>query len=186
MEKEIIRKLRNKDSRSLDYIINIYSKKVYFLVSKIIGFYGKEEIEECMSDVFLNIWNSIDDFNEERSSFSNFVLMKAKYTALDYKRKIERKEQKIKELELKDEVVYNTYNIENIVLDKESNQDIINIINSFKEPDKTYFYLRYFLYYKIDDISKKYDVTRSVVENRLYRCRLQLKEILERRENNEG
>lgn len=46
MDKKIIKKIRKKDPKGLDYLINMYGKKVYFLVNKIIGYYGKEELSK--------------------------------------------------------------------------------------------------------------------------------------------
>ena len=175
MEKRIIKRILKKDPKGLDYIMNTYMKKVYFLVDKIIGFYGKEEVEECVSDVFLAIWEDINQYDESKGSFSSFVFMKTKYKALDYKRKLENKSEKYNILE---ETVPDNMSTEDIVLDKENSLEIINIINSFKEPDKTYFYLRYFMYYKIEEIAIKHKTTRASVENRLYRCRLKIKEYM--------
>ena len=177
MEKRMIKKIKRKDPKGLDYIINAYSSRVYFLVNKIIGFYGKEEVEECVSDVFYNVWESINEFDEKRGDFSKFIYMKTKYLALDYKRRLE----KSKLHNNLEKEISNGISIEHIVLDRESSEEIVKVINSFKEPDKTYFYLKYFMYYKIDDIANKYKTTRASVENRLYRCRLKIKEMLERR-----
>ena len=183
MEKRMIKKIRKKDTKGLDYIINTYSKKVYFLVNKIIGLYGKEEVEECVSDVFFAVWNDIEQYDEKRGEFSSFIFMKTKYKAMDYKRKLDKKQLVVEELQ---EDISNTMTTEEVVLNKESNSEIIKIINNFKEPDKTYFHLRYFMYYKIEDIAEKYKTTRSSVENRLYRCRLKIKEVLEGGKINEG
>ena len=138
MEKRMIKRILKKDPKGLDYIMNTYMKKVYFLVDKIIGFYGKEEVEECVSDVFLAIWEDINQYDESKGSFGSFVFMKTKYKALDYKRKLENKSEKYNVLE---ETVPDNMSTEDIVLDKENSLEIINIINSFKEPDKTYFIL---------------------------------------------
>ena len=61
---------------------------------------------------------------------------------------------------------------------KEKLKDIANFIKKFKEPDKTYFYLKYFMNMEGKDIAKKYDTTLSSVENRLYRCRQALKNMI--------
>lgn len=182
MERKFVNKIRKKDPKGLDYIINTYSKKVYFLVYKIIGQYGKEEVEECVSDVFYKIWNSIEEFDEKRGSFSSFIFIKAKYLALDYKRKLEKN--KTINIDIEDKIT-NAQTTECLILDKENSEEIINIINKFKEPDKTYFHYRYFMYYKIDEIADKFSTTRSSIENRLYRCRLIIKEHLEGRYKNE-
>ena len=178
MESKMIKKIRKKDTKGLDYIINTYSKKLYFLVNKIIGNFGKEEVEECVSDVFFLVWERIEEFDENRGSFSSFIFIKTKYLALDYKRKLEKKQ--LYNIELNDNI-YSNKPAEYEVLDKENIKEIIKIIKNFKEPDKTYFYHRYFMYYKIDEIVEKFETTRASVENRLYRCRLIIKEFLEER-----
>ena len=124
MEKRMIKRILKKDPKGLDYIMNTYMKKVYFLVDKIIGFYGKEEVEECVSDVFLAIWEDINQYDESKGSFSSFVFMKTKYKALDYKRKLENKSEKYNILE---ETVPDNMSTEDIVLDKE------NVVHSHRE-----------------------------------------------------
>ena len=69
--------------------------------------------------------------------------------------------------------------IVNDIKDKEKLKDIANFINNLKEPDKTYFYLKYFINMESKEIAKKYNTTLSSVENRLYRCRLALKKIID-------
>jgi len=69
---------------------------------------------------------------------------------------------------------------ENYVIDKFEKQKIIQEIKKFKEPNKSYFYLRYFMNYEIKDIAKMFNITASAVENRLYRSRLKLKKILKK------
>ena len=125
MEKKMIKRIRKKDTKGLDYIINVYSKKVYFLVNKIIGIYGKEEVEECVSDVFFAIWNDIEQYDEKRGEFSSFIFMKTKYKALDYKRKLDKKHLSVEVLQ---ECISNTATTEDIVMDKEYNSEIIKII----------------------------------------------------------
>ena len=66
-----------------------------------------------------------------------------------------------------------------VFVKKEKLKDIANFINNFKEPDKTYFYLKYFINMESKEIAKKYNTTLSSVENRLYRCRLALKKFID-------
>ncbi|MGL6104819.1 sigma-70 family RNA polymerase sigma factor [Romboutsia sp.] len=183
MERRMIKKIRKKDTKGLDYIIETYNKKVYLLVYKIIGNFGKEEVEECVSDVFYKVWENIEEFDEKKGNFSTFIFIKAKYLALDYKRRLEKKE--LSKVDLQENLTTKE-STEHIILDKENSEEIINIIKNFKEPDKTYFYHRYFMYYKIDEIAEKFKTSRASVENRLYRCRIIIKEFLEGRSNYEG
>ena len=88
--------------------------------------------------------------------------------------------EKIKEdrlLKINENIAYES--AEKEVIKKEKLKDIANFINNLKEPDKTYFYLKYFINMESKEIAKKYNTTLSSVENRLYRCRLALKKIID-------
>ena len=87
-------------------------------------------------------------YDNKKGKFETFVFIKAKYIALDYKRKIIKKKEyeKIKEdrlLKINENIAYES--AEKEVIKKEKLKDIANFINNFKEPDKTYFYLKYFI-----------------------------------------
>ena len=168
MENKIIKLIKKKDHRGIDYIVDLYSDKISYIVNSILnGYSNKEDIEECISDVFISVYNDIHTYDNKKGKFETFVFIKAKYIALDYKRKIIKKKEyeKIKE--------------DRLLKIKEKLKDIANFINNLKEPDKTYFYLKYFINMESKEIAKKYNTTLSSVENRLYRCRLALKKIID-------
>ena len=75
---------------ALRYIIDEYTPLVRFIVKKYIA--REEVIEECISDVFFNVWKNIDQFDYKRSSFKNWLAAISRYRAIDYCRKISREE----------------------------------------------------------------------------------------------
>ncbi|MGL5692436.1 MAG: sigma-70 family RNA polymerase sigma factor [Peptostreptococcaceae bacterium] len=179
MDNKIVKLIKNKDEKGLDLLINSYIDNIHYISSSIIGSYGKkEDIQECVSDILLDIWNNINQFEDSRGTFKTFILIKSKYKALDYKRKLVKKNERLKEEHIEDInnlKIDNSFECTNEVLD-----EVIEIIKKFKEPDKTYFYLRYFRDYDLSSIAKMFDDTKSGVENRLYRSRLKIKNILGR------
>lgn len=183
MENKIIKLIKKKEHRGIDYIVDLYSDKISYIVNSILnGYSNKEDIEECISDVFISVYNDIHTYDNKKGKFETFVFIKAKYIALDYKWKIIKKKEyeKIKEdrlLKINENIAYES--VEKEVIKKEKLKDIANFINNFKEPDKTYFYLKYFINMESKEIAKKYNTTLSSVENRLYRCRLALKKIID-------
>ena len=131
------------------------------------GYSNKEDIEECISDVFISVYNDIHTYDNKKGKFETFAFIEAKY-------------EKIKEdrlLKINENIAYES--AEKEVIKKEKLKDIANFINNLKEPDKTYFYLKYFINMESKEIAKKYNTTLSSVENRLYRCRLALKKIID-------
>ena len=162
MENKIIKLIKKKDHRGIDYIVDLYSDKISYIVNSILnGYSNKEDIEECISDVFISVYNDIHTYDNKKGKFETFVFIKAKYIALDYKRKIIKKKEyeKIKEdrlLKINENIAYES--AEKEVIKKEKLKDIANFINNFKEPDKTYFYLKYFINMESKEIAKKYNL----------------------------
>ena len=66
-DKRLILKLKQGDSKALNIIIEKYSSYVYTVIRNIIGYYMTEEdIEEVVSDSFVNLWNNSDKLSEDR------------------------------------------------------------------------------------------------------------------------
>ncbi|MDD4193214.1 MAG: sigma-70 family RNA polymerase sigma factor, partial [Mangrovibacterium sp.] len=53
-ELDLVRKLRDGDSAAFDLLFEQYSSKLYYFVNKYLN--QKEESEEIVQDVFLNLW----------------------------------------------------------------------------------------------------------------------------------
>lgn len=178
MEEELVIKLKARDESAIDILYDKYFNRVYYYVKRILGEYGaKEDIEECVSDVFLALWKEINKFNDKRGSFDTFINVKTRTTALNLRRKLEKNAQRQVSNCIEDVGIpeISSVSVEKWVFDKIGEADILQVINSFKEPDRTYFHLRYFMNYDIKEIVKAFNTTVSSVDNRLYRCRLLLK-----------
>ena len=178
MEDELVIKLKLRDESAVDILYDKYFNRVYYYTKRILCQFGtKEDIEECVSDVFLALWKEIDKFDAQRASFDTFVNVKTRTVALNLNRKLQKNAQRqvsgcIEEMDLQENV---SVSVEELVFDKIGEYDILYAIDKFKEPDRTYFYLRYFMNYEIKAIAEAFNTTVSSVDNRLYRCRLLLK-----------
>ncbi|MGL4337592.1 MAG: sigma-70 family RNA polymerase sigma factor, partial [Turicibacter sp.] len=170
-------KLKQKDPKALEYLMDTYTPQVYFLIKRIIGMIAShEDVEEMVSDVFVSVWKDIDQFDEKRGTLQTFVFLKARTQALNFKRVHERHSLKVvydKEIDL------NTVSDSNQLIDKVESNVLVEVINRFidkmKEPDKSYFVMRYFLYYDLKSIASAYKTTVKAVESSLYRSKKQLK-----------
>lgn len=73
---------------ALDDLIIWHSARVQIMIYRIIGDFGTiEDAEELANDVFLKVWQDIDNFDPSRGTFATWINMIAKYTALDFRRK---------------------------------------------------------------------------------------------------
>ena len=80
MENKIIKLIKKKEHRGIDYIVDLYSDKISYIVNSILkGYSNKEDIEECISDVFISVYNDIHTYDNKKGKFETFVFIKAKY-----------------------------------------------------------------------------------------------------------
>lgn len=170
---ELVRGIRNKDADAYEYMIGKYSKTIYGLAYNILSqSHSKEDIEECVADVFLDAWIKIDEFNGEQANFRTWLLILTKYKALTYRRKkCLHKVIDIADVEIKDDL-----NLEKLVILRQDQEQMIEIINSFQQTDREIFVRRFFLGEKIDDLAKAFDLSRTAIDNRLLRGRKVIKE----------
>lgn len=187
-DREIVKMLLDKNALGLELVIDKYSSMVYALIHRIMGKEARrEDIEECTSDVFVDVWNSIEEFDEMRGTFKTWVLIKAKFKALDYRRKINRRymvETECDEVDIEAQRIHRDKNeVEEQLLRKEDYKRVLGALKELNETDREIFKRRYFLYEDIESIAEKYNLSRSAVDNRLWRGRKILREFLS--DNNE-
>lgn len=173
-DQNLFPELKKRNPKALEYVMDTYGKSVYWLVYRILKDVGRtEDVEECTSDVFVEIWNNTEKYDGEKGSFKTWVLIVAKYKALDYRRKIYREEK----IELTGEITNDCYcdDVEDKVIANEKMRAAINLINGFEKVDRNIFYKRYFLYESIEEIAHQFGLTKGAVYKRLWRSREILK-----------
>ena len=85
----LVQKLLNEEQEAFSYIIDSYSKLLWVVVGGILGKVGTpQDIEECISDVFVQLWKNPSVFNHQKGSLKTFLAVIAKSKALDTYRKL--------------------------------------------------------------------------------------------------
>jgi RNA polymerase sigma-70 factor, ECF subfamily len=177
-DKNLVNALHGQNPSALEHLMDKYGNSVYGLISRVLAGAGRaEDIEECVSDVFLAVWRRIEQYNIEKGSLKTWVLLLAKYSALDARRKLLRRPG-MEELR---ERVSIGISLEETVISKEVSMEMTALVNALPEPDRTIFYRRYFYYESIEQISIGLGTTSKAVENRLYRLRKTFKDKLNER-----
>ena len=75
--------------RELEKIINKYSKLLWSVSSKILtGIGNEQDVEECIADVFIDLWKEPDKFDPTRGSLKSWLCLKCKSKSLDRFRKL--------------------------------------------------------------------------------------------------
>ena len=163
-ERNYIKRLKKKKEDALTFIVDKYLGLVKGTVHKVLG-QRKEEVDECINDVFLAIWNHASQFEGNEDDFKKWVYKIAKYQAIDYYRKLRRRE----EVSLEVNTLVQEISAEDQVILHEDKRELAAFINSLQPIDRKIFTMKFFLGIKSDDIAHQIGLTRTAVDNRVFR-----------------
>lgn len=164
--------LKNRSPRALSYLINTYTDVVSSVVSRILyGVGTREDVEECVSDVFIVAWQRAGEYNNTRGTGRQWLLLLAKYQALTRRRHIIRKTVSIRQ-----ERQATSDPVVDQVLSRERQEVLVRCIEQLPPTIRAVVVRRYLLNMTIPHIAHELGLTRSQVDNRLSRGRQRLKE----------
>ena len=88
-DQQVIKAFKTSDTQKIHDTISTYSPLLFYVVQAILKEIGNtQDIEECVADVFIYIWQHPDYFNEKRGTLKNYLCLIAKSKALDKYRKL--------------------------------------------------------------------------------------------------
>lgn len=170
-EVNYIKRLKKKKEDALEFIVDKYLGFVKGTVYKVLGSIERGGVvEECINDVFLAIWNHGHQFEGNEEDFKKWVYKIAKYQAIDYYRKIVKRE----EVSLEADSLMQDNSTEDQVMLNEDKKQLVMLINTLKPIDRKIFTMKYFLGIKSDEIGKQLGLTRTAVDNRIFRGKKKL------------
>ena len=171
----LVQKLRDGDQDAFSYMIDTYSKLLWVIVGGILGNIGAvQDIEECISDVFIQVWKNPNAFDPEKGSLKTFLAVVAKSKALNAYRKLS----KSRIVELEEAVMSADCDLLEYIVEKEMCCELYNAITSLTEPNKEILLRRYFFDEKPARIAERFSIPVKEVENRLYQSKIKLRKIL--------
>jgi RNA polymerase sigma-70 factor (family 1) len=172
-DKLIIKNLKEGDVLSFDNIFKKYNKKVYFFALSYIK--NKEEAEDVVQEVFLNLWRYRDQINEY-TVFSKY-LFKITYNSTCKKFRKQASDKKHEE-ELMQNFIFEDNSTN---LDIEYN-NLLETANSFIEKmpsrQKNIFLLSINEQLTNEQIAQQLNISKKTVENYLAKAKTSLKKSL--------
>lgn len=173
-ENNFIDELKRRNEMALEYMYSKYLNLVYKIVLDILSHIAtREDIEECVSDIFIGVWKNISKYNPSVTSFNKWLIAVSKYKAIDYLRKFSKYQQTI---ELEENISMEKDSVEDKIIRNSKMTTFYEIIMNMNEVDKDIFIKRYILNENISDIAKNLDISRSAIDNRLSRGRKAIKD----------
>lgn len=145
-------------------------------------FYLEEYKEECFNDILLAVWNNIEYYNSEKSSFKNWLGVISRHKSIDYIR-MYLKYNMEENIENK-KIVVEENSLKNLLL-KERNNEIKKILSYLNEEDRMIFERYYLDGENIKDISEDIDIKESSIYSRLSRGRKKIRNSVKGGRDNE-
>lgn len=174
-EKKILKRLRDKDEKALEEIIDLYNAYITSIVRSLLSSKGtKEDMEEVVADTFIALWETAERIDYERfSSIKAYIAVIARNKAKDLLRTIHGQD-----LQLSDDILVIDNSMEQIIMQKEQQRIIKKTLKQLKPLDWKIFVAYYYQYKKVDEIARELQMNPQTVKTRMRRGREVLKRIL--------
>lgn len=154
-----------------------YQSYVYTIVWSRLRTVGTaEDAEECISDIFAQIFLHYDDIEE--GSLQAYIGTVARNKAVDYFRKLKNEISFYSENEEELSKLDSDVNVENDIEQLEINKILYDKINLLGKPDSTIIIMKYFYGRKSKDIAKQVNMSPVTVRVRLNRALKKLRRLL--------
>ena len=178
MDKKIISLLVAKDETGLTLFKNKYDKLLRYVISGILN--GHEsDIEECLNDTYLKLWDNASTYDFHKASLKNYSVVIARNLAINRLRQVSRYSF-IEPYEESEAAINNlpgksSDNPEEALITKENIQTIKTLISKIKGTDRKILELKFFYMQDSASIAKILGLTVSAVDNRMYKLRKKLR-----------
>ena len=178
-EEKLTEILRSGDRETFFLIMEAYNKLLWVIVGGVLNGVGtSEDIEECISDVYVSLWRNPSAYDPRKGSLKTFIAVAAKRKALDRYRQLTR----VKIVELDEAIQSNDDDLLEYIAERDMVSELYEAIRLLKEPDREILIRRYFFDEKPSRIADKTSLPVKEVKNRLYQSKLKLRETLSAKE----
>lgn len=177
-DKWIVTQIKNRNEAGLKQLIDKYTGLLRSIIQKTLA-YLPDYQEECLNDVLLAIWNHIEQYDESKSSFKNWICVIAKYRSINYLKKYQKY---IHHLSWEEEKHEKSYAHHDKVFEQELWEIELNqLLEPLSEQDKILF-KEYFI--SIDDtetVAKRNKLTPGALYSRISRGKKKIQDYFKRK-----
>lgn len=171
-ETRIVRGLRERDEGAFAQAVLRYSRLLWVVASRHLaradGF-GEHDIEECIADVFFDLWQNNERYDPEKGSLKSYLCVLTSRRAISaYRRAAQTKVVLLDDLKRDEEPWYEE------LVDEVDYRDLYGAISALPEPAREILVRRYFYGEQPAAIAAKMQLPKKEVENRLYRAKRSL------------
>jgi len=178
-EKEMFLLLIQNPEKGLEKIMNQYMGFVYTIVcGKLSGMCSKQDIEECVSDIFYEVYRTRNLIDLEKGSLKSYLAVLSKRTAIDVFRKQRNSSNDVSFDEFDHDWIAADSDVEISVIDSETSDLLIQEIKALGEPDSQIMIRKYYFGQSSKIISKALGIKENTINKKASRALAKLKKVL--------
>ena len=173
-QQELLRLLQQKDQVAFAKLETQFGPLLRYCIRAILP--APRDQEECLADLFVQIWNRIDSYDPSKGEFPAWIATLARNAALNRARTLQRKQGKLEELS--DTLPDSSPTPEELLLRKERAKRIKAVADALPRNERLLFYRKYYYLQSTAQIAAELGLSLRAVEGRLYRLRQKLRKEL--------
>ena len=129
----IIAGIRERDERIISGVIARYSRLLWPIVSSVLKNVGTEEdVEECVADVFIDLWEHPDRFDPGKGSLKSWLCMVTRCRAIDCYRALSRHST----VPLEGAMMAGRMGMQDALLQEETNRELAAAVNALADMER--------------------------------------------------
>lgn len=180
-DKKLLELIKKHPNKGMNLLMNEYGGLVFYVVQKRLQ-NNMNDIEECVSDVFIDFYSNINAVDLSKGSIKAFLVTIATRRAIDsYRRNSVHQEV----YSLDDEHSFTEYmlpkennNPEELAIQKNDEDRLLQAVKELGEPDSQILYRRYFMQQSVKEIAETLGMKSNSVSKRITRALSVLEERL--------
>lgn len=165
-EKELLKHLQSDKADGMEVLLTQYGPLLRYVIRGVLQ--DTQDAEDCYSEVSLLLWQRLTDYDAEKGPLSPWLTAIARNTALNHLKARRRREARLAERETEPT---SPDTPEQMLLKKERQQRLKELLAGLSEKDKQLFYRKYYYLQSTAQIAAELGLTERAVEGRLYRLR---------------
>lgn len=179
-DQELVNMFQVNPEKALDKTMDLYMGLVYYIASGTLSaLSSKEDVEECVIDVFHEVYRQRAAINLDKGTVKAFIAVIAKRKAISKYRSIKNKISLTSSLdEAFGATLSGNADTEKVVVDKEYQSELIGVIKSLGEPDGEIFIRKYYFGQSTKSIAEDLGMKENTIDKKVSRGHRKLRELL--------
>lgn len=157
--------LRRDPERALNQMLSAYTGLVYHAAAAVLGRSSHEEIEECVSDAFLVVYNGRERLDFSQGSVKAYLCATARNLAINRLNK----RTSANEVPL-DELTFSSDETESAAIRNLEAEALVNAILALGEPDCKIILYRYYFNLPSKQIARLLGIKQNTIDQRMRRA----------------